>query len=65
MLLPGPDLQHCASLWQFKDFYDIFLPNIGKDQKKVLPSEHGASGTLHHGKSGPGFCITFMKSLGP
>ena len=33
MLLPGPDL-HCASPWQFGDFDDIFLPNIGKGQKK-------------------------------
>ena len=33
MLLPGPDLQ-CASPWQFEDFYDIFLPNIVKGQKK-------------------------------
>ena len=33
MLLPGPDL-HCASPWQFRDFCDIFLPKIGKGQKK-------------------------------
>ena len=62
MLLPGPDL-HYASAWQFGDFYDVFLPNIGKGQKKVLPSEHGAPGSLRYGKSGPSFCITFIKKL--
>ena len=47
----------------FGDFYDIFLCNIGKIKKNVLPSEHEASGTLPHGKSGPGFWITFIKKL--
>ena len=61
-LLPGPNL-HCASPWQFGDFCDIFLPNIAKGQKKVSPSEHGALGTLHYGKSCPGYCITFIKKL--
>ena len=42
MLLPGPNL-HCASPWQFGDFCDIFLPNIAKGQKKVLPSEHAGA----------------------
>ena len=58
----SPDL-HCTSPWQFGGFYDIFLPDIGKGQKKVLPvpSEHGAPGTQPYGKSGPGFCITFIK----
>ena len=49
--------------WQFGDFYDIFLPNIGKGQNKVLPFEHGALGIPPYGKSGPGFCITFIKKL--
>ena len=62
MLLPGPDL-HCTSPWQFGDFYDIFLPIIGKGKKKVLPSEHGAPGPLPYGKSGPSFCIRFIKKL--
>ena len=62
MLLLGPDL-HCAVPWQLGDFYDIFLPSIGKGQIKVLPSEHGAPGTLLYGKSGPGFCITFIKKV--
>ena len=29
--------------------------------KKVLPSEHGASGTVPYGESGPGYCIMFIK----
>ena len=62
MLLLGQDL-HCVSPWQFRDFYDIFLPNTGKGQKNVLPSEHGAPGTLPYGKSSPGFCIAFIKKL--
>ena len=53
----------CSSPWQFGDCYDIFLPNIAKGQKKFLPSVHGAPGTLPHGKSGPGFCITFIEKL--
>ena len=28
--------------WYFGDFRNIFLPNIGEDQKKVLPSERRA-----------------------
>ena len=31
--------------------------------KKVLPSERGATGTLPYGKSGLGYCITFIKKL--
>ena len=45
------------------DFYDVFLPNIGKGQKEVVPSEHRAPGILPYGKSGPGCCITFIKRL--
>ena len=37
--------------------------NIGKDQTKVLLSERVAPGTVPYGKSGPGYCITFIKSL--
>ena len=49
----------------FGDFCDIFLPDIGKGQKKILPFEHGAPAdtVLASGKSGPGFCITFIKRL--
>ena len=63
MLLPGPHL-HFASPWQFGGFCDIFLPNIGKVQKKVLPSEHEVLGTLPYGKSGLGYCIMFTKAKG-
>ena len=62
MLLPGPDV-HSASPWQFEDFRNIFLPNVGKGQKKALLFEHEAPGTVPYDKSGPGFCITFKKRL--
>ena len=51
-------------LWHFEDFRNIFLPNIGEDQKKVLLSECGARGTVPYvGKSGSGYFITFVKRL--
>ena len=34
MLLPWPDLYMLRGPWHFKDFRNIFLPNIGEDQKK-------------------------------
>ena len=40
--------------WYFGDCRNIFLPNVGKDQKRVLPSELWAPGTVPYGKSGPG-----------
>ena len=36
---------------------------MGKGQKEVLPSEYGSLGTLPYGKSGHGYCITFIKRL--
>ena len=45
------------------DFRNIFLPSIGEDQKKVLLFEHGALDFVPYGKSGPGYCITFIKRL--
>ena len=60
MLLPGPDL-HCV--WYFGDFRNIFLPNVGKDQTNVLPSEHRALGTVAYRKSGTGYCIVFIKRV--
>ena len=44
---------------------NIFLSNIGKDQKK---SHHASAGPLavtvpYYGKSYPGYCITFIKRL--
>ena len=62
MLLTGPDYI-TWDLWYFGDFRKIFLLNIDEDQKKVLPSEHDAPGTLLYGKSAPGYCITFIKRL--
>ena len=45
MLLPGPDLYLVGplTLWYF---CDIFLPNTGEDQTKVLP-ERGALALSH------------------
>ena len=55
MLFPG--LNYIArGLW-------YFLPNIDEDQKKVLPFERGAPGTMPYGKSGPSYCITIIKRL--
>ena len=61
MLLPGPDL-HCVGPVVPWDFINIFLPNTGEDQKKVL-YERGAPGTVPCVKSVPGYCITFIKKL--
>ena len=36
MLLPGR-IYIALSPWQSRDFRNIFLPNIGEDQKKSLP----------------------------
>ena len=61
MLLPGPDL-HCAGPLVLWDLRNIFLPNIGEDQKQIL-HERGAPGTVPYVKSVPGYCITFIKRL--
>ena len=34
-VIAGSDL-HRAGLWHFGDFCNIFLPNLGEDQKKSL-----------------------------
>ena len=35
--------------WHFGDFRNIFLPKVGKDQKKISPSKRGApSQVLRH-----------------
>ena len=47
--------------WNFGDFRNIFLPNIGERPKKVLPSEPGALGSVPNGKYGPGYCIMVTK----
>ena len=49
--------------WYFGNYCNIFLPNIGEDQKKVLPSERRAPGTVPHCRPGPGHCVTFIKRL--
>ena len=61
MLLIEPDL-HCVGSCHFGDFCYMFLPNISENQKK---SYHRRAGLLAlcHGKSGSGYCITFMKRL--
>ena len=33
--------------WYFGDFCNIFLPNTGEDQEKVLPSERGPLALCH------------------
>ena len=55
----GSTTREPLSIWKF---CDTFLLNIGKGQNKVLPSKHGAPGTLPRGKSGPGYCITSIKN---
>ena len=40
-----------------------FLPSIVEDEKKVLPFDRGAPGTVPYGKSGLGYCIMFLKKL--
>ena len=50
---------HCG------DFRNIFLPNIGEDQKKSCDFSVGPlPGTApYYGRSGPDYCITFIKRL--
>ena len=59
MLLRWPDLW---DPWHFEDSREVFLPNIGENQKK---SHHLSAGPLastvpYYGKSGPSYCITFI-----
>ena len=48
--------------WLLGDFCNIFLPNISEDQKSptIWALGHGA---VPYGKSGAGYCITFVESL--
>ena len=62
MLLPGR-IFIARGPWHFEDFRNIFLPNIGEDQNKLLPFKRGTFGTAPCSKSGPGYCITFIKRL--
>ena len=54
MLLPGR-IYIALGLWYFGDFRNIFLPNIGEDQKKSYDfSAVPLAGTApYYGKSGP------------
>ena len=62
MLLLGPGL-HCTGPLALGGFRNSFLQNIGEDQKKSHHLSAGAlAGTLrYYGKSGPSYCITFIK----
>ena len=54
LLLPG-QIYIALGLWHFGDFRNIFLPNIGEDQKKSYDWSAGPlAGTApYYGKSGP------------
>ena len=50
--------------WYFGDFYNIFLPNIGVGQEKVLQSERGFMALCY--MVNPALviaCITVIKTL--
>ena len=47
MLLPGR-IYIALGPWHFKDFCNIFLPNIGEDQKKSYDLSAGPQLILHH-----------------
>ena len=55
MLLPGR-IYIALSTWHFGDFRNIFLPNIGEDQKMSYDLRAGplAGTASYYGKSGPG-----------
>ena len=46
MLFPGR-IYIALGPWHFGDFRNIFLPDIGEDQIKVLPFERGAQALCH------------------
>ena len=54
MLLPGR-IYIALGPWHFKDFPNIFLQNIGEDQKKSCNFSSGplAGTASYYGKSGP------------
>ena len=64
MLSPGR-VDIALGRWHFGDFRNIFLPNIGEDQKTSYDFSAGPlAGTApYYGKSGPDQCITFIKRL--
>ena len=54
MLLPGR-INIALGPWHLGDFRDIFLPNIGEDEKKSYDFSSGppAGTASYYGKSGP------------
>ena len=64
MSLPGR-IYHALGAWHFGDFCNFFLPSIGEDQKKSYDFSGGPlAGTAScYGKSGPDYCIAFIKRL--
>ena len=54
MLLPGR-IYIALDPWHFGDFCNIFLPNVGEDQKKSYGFSSGpiAGTASYYGKSGP------------
>ena len=54
-VITRPNLRR-AGPWHFGDLRNIFLPNIGKDQKKSydLSAELQAGTAPYYGKYGPG-----------
>ena len=54
MLLPGR-IYIALGPWHFGDFRNIFLPNIGEDQKMSHDFSAGPLGGIapYYGKSGP------------
>ena len=65
MLLHMPDLHGATPLALCGDFRNIFLPEIGQDQKNSCHLRAGplAGAVPYYGKSGPSYCITFTKRL--
>ena len=64
MLLPGR-IYIALGAWHFGDFRNIFLPNVGEDQKKSYDFSSGllTRTASYYGKSGPNYCIMFTKRL--
>ena len=54
---------HCSEPRHFRDFREIFLPNVGEGQKKSYHLSARPLALLPYGKSAPGYCIAFMKRL--
>ena len=60
-VIARPDLHYEGPL-AFWKFSQVFLPNIGEDQKVSL-SERRATGwsVPYYGKYGPSYCIAFIQ----